>query len=341
MEQKTEADQGLLVLWDWKQVESKYGGRLVTPKQIIISALTDLKVRYGGLIATDRAAYKAVSAAYSDIRRYRLDVGKRFDNEKKRMNDRKKELVAAAEWLIGELTPLESELKGEKNAWEAAREAEKQAAEKAEADRKSGILDKIQAIRDAGQGAERANSDDLQELIFEIEEIKIDQAGFQEFFREANTAKRAVLEKLDLLVERRLLEEEKAAFKAEKIKIEAAKRAAAPQESHQVRGSEDEVVRGEMLPPKVTKKVEQDDFFSETPAGNFLNPEDIAAKLAATRNPERILTDREKFEELSDALLLLVKNIEPEGEAGHVILQRVRGMVTDIADYITKNLEEI
>lgn len=332
----------------------------LTPLQFVTAQLEKLTKSYTDLKAIDLASAKLVAGAYSDIRARRIEVDKRLKAEKKRLQDRKKEVEGAANYILSFLSPIEISLKSERDRWESARAAEKEAAQQAENERRAGIMAKIRAIRAIGEqdlGAKSA--DELFDLVFEVEGMEISALEFQEFIAEAEEIRKQVSTKISLAQERRRLDEERTKIEAERAALETEK---AGQDEKQepyfqqntykkpnviIKSQTD--VEVETIPqyPAQPPRPQQstildhadDDFFGGTPAINFADPEEVAKKINAAQPESKVFTDREIFENLSEQVMALAQGItDPAGAKAMEFLAEIRADLMDVAKRIVDNL---
>lgn len=175
--------------------------------------------------------YKALSAAYSEVRQVRLAISKRWENKKKEIKDYRSALDIEAERLINLVTIIENPLKDAKHAIDNAKKAEEEAAAKIEADRIQKILVMMKAIENKSF-ISSGNIEALETAISELKYLVVD-FDFMEFTEKAreiykkslDSLKAKLHERKEFEIQQAVLAEEKRKFEEEKAAI-AAERAA-------------------------------------------------------------------------------------------------------------------
>jgi len=190
------------------------------PKLIIKQAIKTAASRYIGIEIIDKATYNKIAEGISVFRKARTSIEKRrkelgADHRAyiKCVNDTAKKITALIE-------PVEADLKAKKKVEDDKAEAIRKEVERKEAERIAGIQAKIDEIK-AKVPTVPTSSDDLTEIIFDLEDKKITEADFQELVGMAEQIKADILTELNRLLSDRLKwEEEKKKRKAELVRIE-------------------------------------------------------------------------------------------------------------------------
>lgn len=174
--------------------------------------LADLAVQSVRIVEiTTPAGYQEAQRARVELKSTRVDIQKRGKAAREDATAYSKAVIEAEKELIGVIEPEESRLQALQDAWDAAREAERQATIEAERQRVETIQKRIAAIRALPAVAGRGSSQ-IEETI-SIAETNIGD-DFQEFTESAKAAQAEVIETL-----RRMIDAAKASEEAERIRI--------------------------------------------------------------------------------------------------------------------------
>lgn len=193
---------------------------------------------------TNTAGYQQVHAARMDLKNTRVDITKRGKEARDDANAFAKAVIAKEKELIGIIEPEESRLQGLQEAWDAAREAERQAKAAAERARIQEIQTRIIAIRSAPASYAAHCAADLAEDIAHMESMAIGEE-FAEFQQQAEAARdEAILTLRDMrtLAEQREFEE---AERQRQAKAEAERLAAERAELERIRAEQEAAAKAE------------------------------------------------------------------------------------------------
>ena len=175
----------------------------------LLAALAGKTSRIVGV--TNAAGYQEAQRARIELKSTRVDIQKRGKAAREDATAYSKAVIEAEKELIGVIEPEESRLQALQDAWDAAREAERQAKIDAERDRVETIQKRIAAIRALPAVAGRRSSQ-IEETL-SIAEADIGD-NFQEFTESAKAVQAEVIETL-----RQMIEEAKASEEAERVRV--------------------------------------------------------------------------------------------------------------------------
>ena len=174
--------------------------------------LADLAVQSVRIVEiTTPAGYQEAQRARVELKSTRVDIQKRGKAAREDATAYSKAVIEAEKELIGVIEPEESRLQALQDAWDAAREAERQAKIDAERERVEAIQKRIAAIRALPAVAGRGSAQ-IEETLF-IAETDIGD-DFQEFTESAKAAQAEVIETL-----RQMIDEAKASEEAERVRV--------------------------------------------------------------------------------------------------------------------------
>lgn len=160
---------------------------------------------------TNPAGYQEAQRARVELKSTRVDIQKRGKAAREDATAYSKAVIEAEKELIAVIEPEESRLQALQDAWDSAREAERQAKIEAERQRVETLQKRIAAIRALPAVAGRWSSQIEETLSIAEADIGDD---FQEFTESAKAAQAEAIETL-----RRMIEEAKAIEEAERIRI--------------------------------------------------------------------------------------------------------------------------
>lgn len=174
--------------------------------------LADLAVQSVRIVEiTNPAGYQEAQRARVELKATRVDIQKRGKAAREDATAYSKAVIEAEKELIAVIEPEESRLQALQDAWDAAREAERQAKIEAERQRVDAIQKRIAAIRALPAVAGRGSSQIEETLSIAQVEIGDD---FHEFTESAKAAQAEVIETL-----RGMIEEAKASEEAERVRV--------------------------------------------------------------------------------------------------------------------------
>jgi hypothetical protein len=193
---------------------------------------------------TNPAGYHEAQRARVELKSTRVDIQKRGKAAREDATAYSKAVIEAEKELIAVIEPEESRLQALQDAWDAAREAERQAKIDAERERVDTIQKRIAAIRALPAVAGRGSSQIEETLSIAEADIGDD---FQEFTESAKAAQAEAIETLRGMIdaakaseeaERVRIAEEHA--RAESMRIESERLAAERAELERLRAEQDE-----------------------------------------------------------------------------------------------------
>lgn len=198
------------------------------------AGLAELRKKCTGLKAFDKAGYKAITQALSEIRGLRTDIEKCRVEYKSDALEYGRRIDAEAKRVTALILEIENPLKTEKDNYDAEQARIKTEAERIEQERIYGIVDRIERIKNAPLKHQGKNIEQLSQVIEEYSSAVLnDNFAYGEFSEQALIAKEITkirlqelldfkiqqeAESLRLAEERLKFEEEKAVFEAQKAK---------------------------------------------------------------------------------------------------------------------------
>lgn len=197
------------------------------------SAIAELQKKYTDLKASDKEGYKIVTQALSEVRTLRTGVEKKRKEYKADSLEYGRKIDSEAERVTNLLLSIETPLKTEKENYDNKQARIKAEQERLERERITGIIDRIDRIKNAPFKHQSKNAKELAAVITLYNDTIINELfNYGEFTEQANNAKTLTTERLNemlaqkieaevLAEERRKFEEEKAALAAQKLPIEA------------------------------------------------------------------------------------------------------------------------
>ena len=205
-----------------------------------VLAYSETKARLAELAAkseritdiTTTAGYQEAHRARMDLKNTRVEVQRRGKEAREDATAYSKAVIAAEKELVAVIEPEESRLQALQDAWDAAREAERQAKIKAEQERVQAIQKRIALIRTAPAYVADPSSEALRQSLASLQAIVIGE-DFAEFVPVAIAAQAEAIETTEKLIayaeQREAAEAQRAAeaaAKAEADRIEAERLAA-------------------------------------------------------------------------------------------------------------------
>lgn len=205
-----------------------------------VLAYSETKARLAELAAkserivdiTTPAGYQEAHRARMELKNTRVEVQRRGKEAREDATAYSKAVIAAEKELVAVIEPEESRLQALQDAWDAAREAERQAKIRAEQERVEAIQNRITDIRFGNPDRDNRTAAGLRESLADAEAVVIDDS-FAEFAEKAAAVKADTIERIKGLIaeaEQREAAEAKraaeAAAKAEADRIEAERLAA-------------------------------------------------------------------------------------------------------------------
>lgn len=195
--------------------------------------LADLAVQSVRIVEiTTPAGYQEAQRARVELKATRVDIQKRGKAAREDATAYSKAVIEAEKELIGVIEPEESRLQALQDAWDAEREAERQAKIRAEQERVDIIQKRIANIRTAPAFCVSQTSEELRASLFDIKSIVIGD-DFAEFVKTAEAAKAEAIANMEAMItaaeQRESAEAQRAAesaAKAESDRIEAERMAA-------------------------------------------------------------------------------------------------------------------
>lgn len=174
--------------------------------------LADLAVQSVRIVEiTNPAGYQEAQRARVELKATRVDIQKRGKAAREDATAYSKAVIEAEKELVGVIEPEESRLQALQDAWDAAREAERQAKIDAERERVDTIQKRIAAIRALPSVAGRGSSQIEETLSIAEKDIGDD---FQEFTESAKAAQAEAIETL-----RGMIDAAKASEEAERVRV--------------------------------------------------------------------------------------------------------------------------
>jgi hypothetical protein len=211
------------------------------------SRLAELAEKSAQLVSiTNPAGYQEVHRARMDLKNTRVEIQRRGKEAREDAQAFSKAVIAAEKELVGVIEPEESRLQGLQDAWDAAREAERQAKIEAERKRVEAIQTRVAEIRMAPASFGGLSSAALRSELAELEATVIGE-DFAEFQPAAVAAKAEAIATTKQMIavaeqreeaERQRQQEE--AARAEALRIEAEKLAAERAELERLRAEQAE-----------------------------------------------------------------------------------------------------
>jgi hypothetical protein len=213
------------------------------------SRLAELAEKSAPLVSiTNTAGYQEVHRARMDLKNTRVEIQRRGKDAREDAQAFSKAVIAAEKELVGVIEPEESRLQGLQDAWDAAREAERQAKIEAERQRVEAIQERISHIRCAPARAltEFVTPYLIRNELAAVESIPIDET-FAEFAPAAEAAKAEAVKQLTQMVadveakaEAERQRQHQEAERAEALRIESEKLAAERAELDRLRAEQAE-----------------------------------------------------------------------------------------------------
>lgn len=160
---------------------------------------------------TNPAGYQEAQRARVELKSTRVDIQKRGKAAREDATAYSKAVIEAEKELIAVIEPEESRLQALQDAWDAAREAERQAKINAERERIESIQKRIAEIRALPAVAGRGSSQIEETLSIAQADIGDD---FQEFTESAKAAQAEAIETL-----RGMIDAAKASEEAERVRV--------------------------------------------------------------------------------------------------------------------------
>lgn len=187
---------------------------------------------------TNAAGYQQVHTARMDLKSTRVEITKRGKEARDDANAFAKAVIAKEKELVAIIEPEESRLQSLQDAWDAAREAERQANAAAERARIEEIQTRIIAIRSAPASYVAHCAADLAEDIAHLEAMVIGE-DFAEFQQQAEAAKAESLAKLRDMHAAAVQREAEEAERQRQAKAEAERLAAERAELERIRAEQE------------------------------------------------------------------------------------------------------
>lgn len=255
----------------------------------IEKSLTELSTQSASITEiTNPAGYEQCHASRMVLKNQRIEIEKRGKAAREEATAFSKAVIAAEKKLIGIISPEEERLQKIQDAWDTAREAEKQAKIAAELRRVSDINDRIIVLRGNQSITSMSDPKLIADHIADLEKIAVDDS-FEEFKQQAADAKAAGIARLTTLhtaavahqVEQERIKAERAelerlrAEEAERNRVERERIAAEEAQAKAIR-DEEAAKQAEAL---AAERAEQNRIAAERQAA--LDAE--AARLAAER----------------------------------------------------------
>ncbi len=182
--------------------------------------LSELAAKSGRIVEiTSAPGYQEAHRARMDLKNTRVEVQRRAKDAREDATAYSKAVIAAEKELIGVIEPEESRLQALQDAWDAAREAERQAKIRAEQDRIAAIQNRISNIRTAPMRFLDPSSDALRRGLADLQAIVIGE-DFAEFAPAAEAAKAEAIATTETLI---TAAEQREAAEAERVAVAAAK----------------------------------------------------------------------------------------------------------------------
>lgn len=195
---------------------------------------------------TTPAGYQEAHRARMDLKTTRVEVERRGKEAREDATAYSKAVIVAEKELVAVIEPEELRLKGLQDAWDAAREAERQAKIEAERDRVAEIQKRISEIRTSPMSLSYQSSEVLRLSADDLRSILIGE-DFAEFAPAAEAARAEAVAKLEAMAieaeQREAAEaqrQQEEAARAEALRIEAEKLAAERAELDRLRAEQAE-----------------------------------------------------------------------------------------------------
>lgn len=166
---------------------------------------------------TNPAGREECHAARMRLKTTRVEIQKAGKEARDDANAFAKAVIAKEKELVDVIAPEESRLQALQDEWDAAREAERQAKIRAEAERVEAIQRRIAELRGAVAEAAGRSSAAIHELMGEVESVDVRSGEFAEFVAQAGAAQDETLQRLgEMLAAAAEREEAEAREKAER-----------------------------------------------------------------------------------------------------------------------------
>lgn len=194
------------------------------------AGIAELEAKFKGLTVAfgDAKGYAGLVKAIAEVRTARTDVEKRRKELKQDALDYGRKVDDAAKTITARLEAIETPLKDQKEQIDAEVARIKREKEEAERLRIAGIQSLIAAIANAPAALTNATADRLRQAITKTKEMEITEAEYDEFVGQANEAKTAAINALDMMLDARIAADEaEAARIAEQARIAAERKAEA------------------------------------------------------------------------------------------------------------------
>ncbi len=199
------------------------------------NAIAELSAQYTGLVASfgDTRAEKQLREAIAVLRDYRVQVEHRRKELKADALEYGKKVDAEAKRITENLLKIEEPLKANKEQIDAERERIKEEKRVAEVKRIETIQKKIFAIKELVFKAANEPIEEIRTIIDILQENKISQEEYQEFFKQAWDTYLEVSDKLGIILmekqkeilKKKEREQEELKLKEERAKLAAEKKA--------------------------------------------------------------------------------------------------------------------
>lgn len=185
------------------------------------SAIKEISRRFEPLEITDTKSYKAVTVAIGEVRGYRVSVEKKRKELKKDALEYGRKVDGEAKRITALLVPIEERLQAKKQIIDDRKEAERAEKARIEAERVDGIRKKISDIQRITVGLNGLDSNQLRDIIADVEAYGISADGYAEFQLEAKQAQAESINIIKKALGSRIeFEEEMATRKAESERLE-------------------------------------------------------------------------------------------------------------------------
>jgi len=183
-------------------------------------ALVALAAESVGIVAiTNTAGYDECHAARMRLKNARLDVEKRAKAAREDAQAFSKAIIAQEKKLVGIVSPEEDRLAVIQKAYDDAKEAERQAKAKAEAERVNAIKYRIDEIRATVSIVAGSSASRIAEILGDLMEMNIDDS-FAEFVQEAQAALETAIARVNkLLADAKEREAEQERIRLERIEL--------------------------------------------------------------------------------------------------------------------------
>lgn len=221
--------------------------------------LTDLALKTADIVTiTNKDGREQVHAARMALKNTRLEIqriGKQARDEATKFS---KAVIAEENRLIALIEPEETRLQTVQDAWDAAREAERQAAIAAEQKRVADLHERVAELRGCRMLSPTSGSALIAEHIADVERITVDDS-FQEFEQQAAEAKAAGLAWLRELHAKALEHEaEQARLKADREELARLRKAEEErQTSERARIAEEQRIAREAIEAEAARNAEE------------------------------------------------------------------------------------